>query len=221
MPVSNIWVLDSSWSNGGSGAVDAPPLLDLEGLALLEVEDVAGGVEHLAQGDVADRHRDGATRVQHRGAAHEPVGGLQRDGADHVVADVLSDLEVDVLHLAAELYLGAQQVVLLRDPVRRELDVDDRTGDPGDPAAGAAALLLDLVEGGECHGNSLLRSGQRVGTADDLADLLGDLGLAGLVGQPGVVLMRASALSVADFIARCWARAARRPRRADRSRSGR
>src|SRR6476659_5467069 len=28
--------------------------------------------------------------------------------------------------------------------------------------------------------------GQRVGSADDLADLLGDLGLAGLVGQPGV-----------------------------------
>src|SRR5690348_3078143 len=28
--------------------------------------------------------------------------------------------------------------------------------------------------------------GERVGAADDLADLLGDLGLAGLVGQPGV-----------------------------------
>jgi hypothetical protein len=48
MPVSNIWVLDSSWSNGRRLAVDAPALLDLQRLALFEVEAVAGGVEDVA-----------------------------------------------------------------------------------------------------------------------------------------------------------------------------
>ena len=43
---------------------------------------------------------------------------------------------------------------------------------------------------------------QRVGSADDFADLLGDLRLAGLVGLAGQDLMRSSALSVAAFIAR-------------------
>ena len=56
MPVWNISVLDSSWSNGGRLAVDAPALGDLELLALLEVEAVAGHVEHVALGDVADGH---------------------------------------------------------------------------------------------------------------------------------------------------------------------
>jgi hypothetical protein len=48
----------------------------------------------VAQRHVADRHRDRAAGVAHLGAADQAVGGLHRDGADHVVADVLGDLEV-------------------------------------------------------------------------------------------------------------------------------
>ena len=39
--------------------------------------------------------------------------------------------------------------------------------------------------GRTCQGSSSRRGGQSVGAADDLADLLGDLGLPGLVGQRG------------------------------------
>src|SRR6478752_3510283 len=52
-------------------AVDAPALLDLERLALLEVEAVAGRVEDLAERDVADRDRDRAAGVVDGRAAHE------------------------------------------------------------------------------------------------------------------------------------------------------
>ena len=48
----------------GRLAVDAPPLLDVERLALLEVEAVAEGVEHLAEGHVADGHRDRTRRCR-------------------------------------------------------------------------------------------------------------------------------------------------------------
>ena len=44
--------------------------------------------------------------------------------------------------------------------------------------------------------------GQRVCAADDFADFLGDLGLPLAVGLSVRSLMRSSALSVADFIAR-------------------
>ena len=67
-------------------------------------------------------------------AADQAVGGLQRDGADHAVADVLGDLEDDRLLLAAELELGRQLVVDLGHRVGRELDVHDRADDAGDAA---------------------------------------------------------------------------------------
>ncbi len=43
---------------------------------------------------------------------------------------------------------------------------------------------------------------ERVGAADDLADLLGDLGLAGRLACRERFLTSSSALSEADFIAR-------------------
>ena len=81
-----------------------------------------------------DRDGDRAAGVLDRRAADQAVGGLQGDGADHAVADVLGDLEEDVLLLAVEFDIGGQQVVLLGHRVGRELDVDDRTDDAGDPA---------------------------------------------------------------------------------------
>ncbi len=61
--------------------------------AVGDVERLAEGVEDVALGDVADRHGDRRAGVAHLGAADETVGRLHRDGADHVVADVLGDLE--------------------------------------------------------------------------------------------------------------------------------
>jgi hypothetical protein len=95
MPVVNISVFESSWSKLGGVAVDRPALGDLELLTLLEVEHVPGHVEDVALGDVADGHRDRGAGVLHLAAAHQAVGRLHRDRADHVVADVLGDLEGD------------------------------------------------------------------------------------------------------------------------------
>src|SRR5690606_18123681 len=82
-------------------AVDGPALRDLERLTLAEVEDVAGHVEDLALGHVADGNRDGLARVADLLTADHAVGRLERDGANHVVAEVLGDLERDLGRLAA------------------------------------------------------------------------------------------------------------------------
>ena len=121
-------------------AVDAPPLLDVELLALLEVEAVAEHVEHVALGDVADGHGDGVAGVAHLRAADEAVGRLQRDGADHAVADVLGDLEGEHPLVVAELQVDLELVVHLGHRVARELDVDDGPDHAGDaPGAARAA----------------------------------------------------------------------------------
>jgi peptide chain release factor 1 len=91
---------------GGRLAVDAPALLDVELLALLEVQALAEGVEDVAERRVADRHRDRAAGVGHLGTADQAVGGLQGDRADHAVTDVLGHLQRERALLARELELG-------------------------------------------------------------------------------------------------------------------
>ena len=188
MPVSNISVFASSWSNGGGSRWIGQRSLIVE-FGRLDVERLAQRVEDVAQGDVADRHRDRAAGVDDLGAAHQAVGRLQRDGAHHVVADVLRDLEGERLGQLAELDLGGERLVELRDVVAPELDVDDRADDPDDAAAGRRRLvllrLLPRTDGGHQFTPCCRES---VGAADDLADFLGDLGLASLVRQPGVGL---------------------------------
>src|SRR5699024_8186478 len=141
---------------------------------------------------VADGHGVRAAGVLHLGAADDAVRRLEGDGADHVVADVLGDLEVDPVGglVGGERDLGGQEVVLVGHGVDAELDVDDRAGDAGDapdPTRGGGVLFGD----GGSHGSLSTFSlglGQGAGAAGDLGDLLGDLGLTGLVGQPGVLL---------------------------------
>ncbi|KAB5588085.1 Acetylglutamate semialdehyde dehydrogenase [Ceratobasidium theobromae] len=176
-------------------AVDGPALGDLEGLALLEVEDVTGDVEDVALGDVADGHGDRGAGVAHLGAAHEAVGGLEGDGAHDVVAQVLGDLERDLavlVALAGALDGHLEGVVHLGQRLGRELDVDDGADDPRD-AAGARRRV-----GGVSHGSFFrvrfwqwslaVRSlgAEGVGTRDDLRDLLGDVALSRRVGEAGV-----------------------------------
>src|SRR5690606_9854206 len=112
------------------------------------------------------------------------------DRADDVVAEVLRDLEDELLRLRA-LAEGdgrLERVVDTGDRLVRELDVDDGTGHSGDAADGAGLRGRVVLRCGGSHSVFLVPwicvSGrERVGTADDLGDLLGDFGLAGVVGQ--------------------------------------
>ena len=133
-------------------AVDAPALLDLERLALLEVEAVADRVEHVALGHVADRHGDRAAGVGDLGAADQAVGGLHRDGADHAVADVLGDLERRACCVSPpSVELDLERVVHLGHRVDGELDVDDRADHPGDAADASRPVFWCVSFNGGSH----------------------------------------------------------------------
>ena len=142
MPVSNICVLGSRASKAGAVAVDLPVVLDLVGVELGDVERLADHVEHVAEHAVAHRHGDAAAGVAHRGAPGEAVGGLEADGPDAGVADLLGDLGRDLDGLALDGDGHLEGGVDLGEGVGRELDVDDGAGD-GDDAA-----VLEL--GGRC-----------------------------------------------------------------------
>ena len=94
MPVSNIWVLDSSWSNAGALRWMPHRSLTSSFSPSSRLRQLAERVEHVAEGHVADRARviGPPVSVTWR-AADQAVGRLQRDRADHAVADVLGDLE--------------------------------------------------------------------------------------------------------------------------------
>ncbi len=97
MPVSNICVFDSSWSKvGGLRWIGQRSVISIFSPGS-RVEHLADDVEDLALGDVADGHRDRLAGVADLLAADEAVGGLQRDGAHEVVAEVLGDLERDLV----------------------------------------------------------------------------------------------------------------------------
>ena len=89
------------------------------GSALAVVDRVAEQVEDAAQGDVADRHRDRAAGVDHLVAALDAVGGVHRDRADAVVAEVLLDLadQLGVFTLVVAAALDHDRRVDLRQPV--------------------------------------------------------------------------------------------------------
>ena len=99
MPVSNSSVFDSSWSKaGGLRWIGQRSVISIFSPGS-SVEHLADDVEDLALGDVADRNRDRLAGVAHLLAADEAVGGLEGDGADEVVAEVLCDLEGDLVRL--------------------------------------------------------------------------------------------------------------------------
>ena len=122
-------------------AVDRPTLLDVQGLALFEVEDVAGHVEHVALGDVTDGDGDRRTGIRDGRATNEAVGRLQRDRTHEVIAQVLGNLKRHregrlTLTLTSKVHLDGQRVVQRRDAVRGKLNVDDRADDAGDASLG-------------------------------------------------------------------------------------
>ena len=106
-------------SGPGGGSASAPrprPRLAL-------VDRLAEQVEDPAQGHVADRDRDRAAGVDHLVAALEAVGGVHRDRAHAVVAEVL-------LHLADQ--LGRLAVVVAGHlDLHRRVDLGQLVGEDG------------------------------------------------------------------------------------------
>ena len=154
----------------------------------------------------------GCPGVPHLRASLHAVGRLQRDSPNEVVADMQLNLHGHAAGLTTDRGLDRQRVVDVGHLVDRELNIDNRADDPrhaADAARGGFGVLFFN------RGGHLVPSSHRCGdiwsfagamslcgrgclgestrSADDLGDLLGDLGLPGLVcfsGQPLDQLLR-------------------------------
>src|SRR5699024_3675580 len=131
---------------------------------------------------------------------------LQRDGANHVVADVLGDLEVDRVRLLVgrDGDLGGQQVVLVGHGVDAELDVDDRAGDAGDAPDPTRSGGVLFGHGGS-HGFSLPShlDSARALAPPEISEIAWVISACrAWLASRVYFLMSSSALSVADFMAR-------------------
>src|SRR5690606_29340301 len=127
--------------------------------------------------------------VAHFLATDDAVCGLEGDGTDQVVAEVLCNLERDLSRLFADRDRGLQCVVDVRNRVVRELDVDNRTVDACDAPGDRGRRLVSRSGGGHFRlsPDGLFARCEGVGAADDLRDLLRDLRLTRVVAQTGVV----------------------------------
>ena len=120
-PVSKISTVGERLAEGRRVAVDRPAL-DVLARRLLVVDRLADHVPDPAEGRVADRHRDRRAGVDDVDAAREAVGGLHRDRADAIVAEML-------LHLHHQRAAGA---VTGRDLDReRVVDLGQLVGEDG------------------------------------------------------------------------------------------
>ena len=137
-------------------AVDRPAVGPLVGRAGLTIEHLADDVEDLALCGVSDGDRDRSAGVAHLLAAHEAVSGLESDGANEVVTEVLGDLERDLVRVLANGDRGLERVVDAGDGIVRKLDVNNGAGDPGD-ASDSGVLSRGLVSRG-CDSHVLLDS---------------------------------------------------------------
>ena len=124
-------------------AVDRPTLGDGDGLIRLLVEDVAGHVEDVALGHIADRHGNRGSGVGDQSATDQAVGRLQGDATNRGITEVLFDLKGDFSDLCLALFLGAgvddlyfQGVVDVGQMTHREFNVDNRALDAGDATVG-------------------------------------------------------------------------------------
>ena len=187
--------------------------LDVIGKVLTEVDQLTEQVEDAPERHLADGNGDRGAGVDHLGTAGQAVGGVHRDRAHAVVAEVLLDLahehallraRADPLCLLLAVRLGARdrdRVVDLGQAVGEDR-LDHDALDLLDAPDVAAALLGRVRLGcGAGHLFSLFlfsqslsqvlvqlrRSAESLGPRHDLHDLLGDLGLAGSVHLQRVV----------------------------------
>ena len=90
------------------------------------VDRLADHVHQAAERAGTDRHRDRVAGVAHLHPAHQALGGIHRDAAHGVFAEMLRDLEHEVARAVAERGVGdAQRVEDRRQRAVAKLDVDD------------------------------------------------------------------------------------------------
>ena len=153
------------------------------------VDGFADDVDDAPERAGADRHGDRPAGVGHVLAAHQALGGVHRDAAHGVFAQVLGDFQ----HQARALVVGLQRVENGRQ-IAVELHVDDGADDLGDAAGGVRGfrrsapfldvLVLQVLVIARAIGSAL----QRLGAGDDLDQFLGDHRLAGAVVAQRVFL---------------------------------
>ena len=208
IPVSRISWVGVRSSTVGRRPVDRPALLALDLVAL--VDRLAEQVEDPAEGVLADRDRDRAAGVDHLVAAAQAVGrrpspprgrgrrrgaaGPRRSRSIAVAAVALGDLDLE-----RRVDLG--QLV-------GEGDVDDDAGHLLDPARRCCRFRFRSLQPSV---PSFSFSSERLGAADHLEDLLGDLRLARPGSSPGSGRRSSRRRSRRRFASRSSARRARRP----------
>src|SRR5699024_7260350 len=184
-------------------AVNRPAILNVQ-FGDVNVQGVTKGIEDVTFDDVAYRYGNCSTGVVNFLAAYQTVGGLHRDGANHVLTEVLSSFEGNGGFFAAEFYFYGQSIVDLRHCIGWEFSVDYRTGHAGNATHGAACgASSGFVKSGshETHFyvdveywsvrlccqpvDRLLR--QCVRTGNKFGELLSNGSLTGVVHQQGVV----------------------------------
>jgi hypothetical protein len=105
--------------------VDGAALVAVDRAAL--VDRAAEDVHHAPQGRRPHRHRDRRSRAHDAHPAPKAVGRAHRDGAHHAVAQLLLDLEREVLlREGLALVDQLQRLVDVGHALAGELDVDHR-----------------------------------------------------------------------------------------------
>ena len=151
----------------------------------IDIERLADHVPHVTKGDVADRNLNAVAGVLHWRTAGQAVGGLERNGPNPALTDLLGHLGHDLGGHTVELDLEGDGVVDLRQCVHGELDVDHRTCDGNNPAVFQHSGGI-----GNCHVNWLLGDlvATRMGVGE--AEASGFCGVGGVepdLGDGGVV----------------------------------
>jgi hypothetical protein len=136
----------------GGLAVDGPAFdaLGQLGTVYRLTEDVVDVPQRLG----ADRHGDRGAGVRNDCATHQTVGRLHADGSNGVVSDVGGDLGGDGVGLTLEGSVDGQREVDLGEPLRWELDVDDRAGDGEDASFTGPTFFACKTLLGDCHATS-------------------------------------------------------------------
>ena len=118
------------WAGKGRPGIGSPYLTGFV------VHGFADDVQDAAEAGIAHGHRDRRSRVLHLHAAHETVRGVHGDRANRAFAEVLGDLEHQVVLVRAERGIGhAKRAEQLGQLSGRKLDVDDGADDLGDGTA--------------------------------------------------------------------------------------
>ena len=100
----------------------------------LVVHRIAGDIDDAAEHALPDRHRDRRPGIGDRHSADKSLGGRHCDGADDSLAQVLLDLERELLRPAGRAELHGERLIDGGHILHRELDVDHGADDLDDLA---------------------------------------------------------------------------------------